>query len=126
MCFVLGGHFNWADQPSGVKSEIWDLAAVLAQKGPGAPGIPLDLMETEYPTKWLRTNNGEKYLVLINVKNVPLTIHINQSEVTELKGKLLMQDIFTQENINHPGGDLTLELTAFESKCLKEICLIKE
>lgn len=119
MCFVLGGHFNWADQPSGVKSEIWDLASVLAQEGPGTPGIPLDLMETEYPTKWLRTNNGEKYLALMNVTDGPLTIHIKQPEVAELEGKLQLQDIFTQEKINHSGGDLTIQLKAFESKCLK-------
>ncbi len=118
MCFALGGHFNWSDQPSGVKQEIWNLAATLAQYGPGAPGVPLDLMDTEYPTKWVRTNNGQKYLALINVSDQPVIVRVTEKEMKELHGAISLSDIFSHEQIRHQGGDLEVNLNAYESKCL--------
>ena len=118
MCFALGGHFNWADNPAGVKKEIWDLAATLAKYGPGKPGVPLDLMDTEQPTKWLRTNNGQTYIVLINTADQPIKITVTAKEVRELAGKHILADIFTKEQLLHNGGDLKVTLKAFDSKCL--------
>jgi len=125
MCFALGGHFNWSDQPSGVKKEIWDLAATLAQYGPGAPGIPLDLMDTEYPTKWLRTNNGQKYIVLINVSDQPITVQVSEKEMNELHREILLSDIFSHEQILHRVGNLEIKLNAYDSKCFV-VCSKKE
>ncbi len=118
MCFALGGHFNWADNPAGVKKEIWDLAATLAKFGPGKPGVPLDLMDTEQPTKWLRTNNGQTYIVLINTADQPINVTVTSKEVSQLTGKIRFTDIFTEEQLQHSGGDLKVTLKAFDSKCL--------
>ncbi len=117
MCFVLGGHFNWSDQPSGVKKEIWDMAATLAQYGPGEPGIPLDLMDTEYPTKWLRTDNGKKYLSLINVKDTPITLTISKKEISTRTSDVLMTDIFTDEKVEFEEVEIAITLNAYDSKC---------
>ena len=118
MCFVLGGHVNWADQPAGVKKEIWDLAATLAQFGPGKPGVPLDLMDTEQPTKWVRNNNGQKYIVLINTADTAIKVTVTAKEVKELSGKHVLSDIFTKEKIQHKGGDVSVVLNPYDSKCL--------
>ena len=118
MCFVLGGHVNWADQPAGVKKEIWDLAATLAQFGPGKPGVPLDLMDTEQPTKWVRMNNGQKYIVLINTADTAIKITVTAKEVEELARKHVLSDIFTKEQIQHTGGDISVVLNPYDSKCL--------
>ncbi len=118
MCFALGGHANWGDQPEGVKKEIWDLMATLAKYGPGKPGVPLDLMDTEQPTKWLRINNGRKYIVLINTEDKPINVTVKVKEVRDLAGKLLLTDIFTKEQMQHAGGDLKVTLKAYDSKCL--------
>jgi hypothetical protein len=118
MCFALGGHANWGDQPGGVKKEIVDLMATLVQYGPGKPGVPLDLMDTEQPTKWLRINNGRKYIVLINTVDKPIDIIVNTKEVNDLKGEHLLTDIFTKEKINHAGGNLKITLKAYDSTCL--------
>lgn len=118
MCFALGGHANWGDQPEGVKKEIWDLMATLAKYGPGKPGVPLDLMDTEQPTKWLRINNGQKYIVLINTEDKPINVTVKVKEVRDLAGKLLLTDIFTKEQMQHAGGDLKVTLKAYDSKCL--------
>jgi hypothetical protein len=119
MCFALGGHFNWADRPDGVKQEIWDIAAVLAELGPGTPGIPLDLMESDQPTKWRRVSHGDIYLVLINTADTPITTTISVAEAHELSAPASWHDIFTKEQIDHPGGELKVELTAHDSKCLR-------
>ncbi|MDQ2720908.1 MAG: alpha-galactosidase [Bacteroidota bacterium] len=118
MCFALGGHFNWGDNPDGVKKEISDLAAKLAQFGPGKPGVPLDLMDTEQPTKWYRENNGRKYIIVINTDNKPVNVAVKVSEVKELSNKHLLKDIFTGEQIPHVAGDLEIHLKAYDSKCL--------
>lgn len=118
MCFALGGHANWADQPAGVKKEIWDLMATLAKYGPGKPGIPLDLMDTEQPTKWLRIDNGCKYIIVINTDDKPINVMVKVSEVKELANKHLLKDIFTGEQIDHAGGNLKIQLKAYDSKCL--------
>jgi hypothetical protein len=118
MCFALGGHFNWGDQPAGVKKEIWDLAATLAQYGPGKPGVPLDLMDTEQPTKWLRLNDGKKYIILINTNDKPISITVNVNEVSDLTRKVLLKDVFTHEQIMHNGGNLKVGLKPYDSKCL--------
>jgi len=118
MCFALGGHFNWGDNPNGVKKEISDLAATLAQYGPGQPGVPLDLMDTEQPTKWLRVNNGQEYIILINTDSKPVNITVKVSEVKDLAHKLTLNDIFTKEKIQHSGGNLNVTLKAYDSKCL--------
>jgi hypothetical protein len=118
MCFALGGHFNWGDHPDGIKKEISDLAATLAQYGPGKPGVPLDLMDTEQPTKWLRVNNGQEYIVLINTDSKPVNITVKVSEVKDLAHKHTLNDIFTKEKIQHSGGNLNVTLKAYDSKCL--------
>lgn len=118
MCFAIGGHFNWADNPGGVKKEISDLAATLARYGPGSPGVPLDLMDTDQPTKWLRVDKGKKYIVLINTADKPIHVTVKTNEVTELSGGVLLKDIFSDEEIRHKGGDLNISLNAFDSKCL--------
>ena len=118
MCFALGGHVNWADQPAGVKKEIWDLAATLAQFGPGKPGVPLDLMDTEQPTKWVRVNNGHKYIVLINTADTAITVTVTPKEVAELSRKQILSDIFTKEKVQHKGGDFSVVLNPYDSKCL--------
>ena len=118
MCFALGGHVNWADQPAGVKKEIWDLAATLVQLGPGKPGVPLDLMDTEQPTKWLRKNNGKTYLVFINTADTAINVTVTAKEVKELSGKHVLTDIFTKEQIQHNGGDFSVRLNPYDSKCL--------
>jgi hypothetical protein len=117
MCFAIGGHFNWADNPGGVKKEISDLAATLALYGPGNPGIPLDLMDTDQPTKWLRTSNGKKYIILINTADKPIEVTVKSSEVAELSKAALLKDIFTPEQIHHRGGDLKVSLGAYDSRC---------
>ena len=119
MSFALGGHVNWGDRPDGVKPEIWDLLEVLAEFGPGQPGAPLDLMDTEQPTKWLRRSNGDTYIVLINTADAPITVTVAPIEARELIGSQTLHDIFTTERIAHRGGDLTLELDARDSKCLR-------
>lgn len=118
MCFALGGHFNWADNPGGVKPGIANLAATLAQYGPGKPGVPLDLMDTDQPTKWLRVNNGKKYIILINTANKPITITVKTSEVASLNGNVLLKDIFLNEQLLHSAGNLQVTLNAYDSKCL--------
>ena len=118
MCFALGGHANWGDQPAGVKKEICDLMATLAESGPGKPGVPLDLMDTEQPTKWFRDNNGHKYIILINTDDKPITVVVKDKEVKELLKKHLLIDIFTNERIDHSGGDLISYLKPYDSKCL--------
>lgn len=118
MCFALGGHAVWGDQPAGVRKEIWDLMATLEQYGPGEPGVPLDLMDTEQPTKWVRDNNGHRYIVLINTEDKPIEVTVKRSEVRDLAGKLVLSDIFTKEQIQHKGGDLKISLGAHDSKTL--------
>lgn len=118
MCFALGGLVNWGDQPAGVKKEIWNLVGVLAQYGPGKPGVPLDLIDTEQPTKWFRENNDRKYIVLINTDDKPITVTVKVSEVKELSANHLLTDIFTKETITHITGNLKVILQPFDSKCL--------
>jgi hypothetical protein len=118
MGFVIGGHTVWGDHPQGVKKEISDLLGILAQYGPGKPGIPLDLMDTEQPTKWIRTHQGKKYLTLINVEDKPVTITVSVKEVPELAQKLLLKDIFTHVPLQHQGGTLKITLLPFDSSCL--------
>lgn len=118
MCFALGGHANWGDEPGGVKKEIWDLMATLARYGPGKPGVPLDLMETEQPTKWFRGAKGRQYIVLINTEAKPITVTVKPNEVKALTGQLMLTDIFTKEEIRHKGGELKLVLNAYDSRCL--------
>lgn len=67
--------------------------ATLEQFGPGEPGVPLDLMETEQPTKWVRDNNGHRYIVLINTEDKPIEVTVKRSEVRELGGQLVLSDI---------------------------------
>jgi hypothetical protein len=118
MCFALGGHVNWGDQPDGVKKEIWDLMGALAEYGPGAPGVPLDLMDTEQPTKWLREANGQTYLVLINTDDKPVDIHVSVNEALFLKNVAMLTDLFTRQQVKHEGGSLSVRLDAYDSKCL--------
>jgi len=119
MSFALGGHVNWGDKPDGVKKEIWDLIGVLAEFGPGKPGVPLDLMDTEQPTKWLRTSKGKTYLVLINTADTPITVTVSTTEARQLVGPVALHDIFTKERIAHLGGELKLAVDAHDSKCLR-------
>lgn len=119
MCFALGGLVNWGDRPAKVKKEIWDLVGVLTKYGPGKPGVPLDLMDTEQPTKWFRENNGRKYIVLINTDDKPIDVTVKVSEVKELAAKHLLTDIFTKQIINHTPGDLKVKLKPYDSKCFQ-------
>jgi hypothetical protein len=118
MCFALGGLATWGDQPAGVKKEIWDLMGTLAEYGPGRPGIPLDLMDTEQPTKWVRTNRGKRYVIAINTADEPVNVSVTPQEVHELSARCELKDIFTAEDLHHHGGELNLTLKAYDSKCL--------
>ncbi len=75
-------------------------------------------MDTEQPTKWLRTNNGQTYIVLINTADQPINVTVTSKEVSQLTGKIRFTDIFTEEQLQHSGGDLKVTLKAFDSKCL--------
>ena len=119
MSFALGGLVNWADRPDGVKAEIWNLVATLADLGPGKPGVPLDLMDTEQPTKWLRNSNGNTYIILINTADSPISITLTTTEATQLEDPVSLEDIFTKELIEHPGGDFRTKLNAFDSRCFR-------
>ena len=118
MIFALGGHVNWADLPSGVKPEIWDLAATLAKCGPGKPGVPLDLMDTEQPTKWVRRSNGRLFVVLINTSAEPATVNVAVGEVPQLARSANLVDLFTKERVTHKGGSLQVRLNPYDSRCL--------
>ena len=109
---------NWADQPDGVKKDIWGLVAILAEYGPGRPGVPLDLMDTEQPTKWRRQVIGREYVVLINTSDKPINVVVSVEEIPQLAATRELADLFTNQQFTHPGGPLNITLNAYDSACL--------
>ena len=118
MCFALGGLVNWADQPDGVKQDIWGLVETLAEYGPGRPGVPLDLMDTDQPTKWHRQVNGREYVVFINTADRPINVDVSVKEVPQLAARRKLTDLFTNQQFTHRGGPLDITLNAYDSACL--------
>jgi len=117
--FASGGKVVWSDQPEAMKDEVWNTYKTLMETGPGEAGVPLDLLDTDYPTRWIRHNRKKTYAIFINVKNEPVNVTMTKQELPELTCKRKLVEVFTGQSKKHLGGDLTVTLQPYESMCYK-------
>lgn len=117
MILISGGNVTWSDEPQMMSPAAWDMFSVLLKNGGGHMGIPLDLLNTQYPTKWVRREKGRVYVALINVDSKPMKVSLSSDEVPEIAKSDSAEELFEHKNVRIDGGSIVEALPPYGSKC---------
>ena len=117
MIMMSGGNVTWSDEPTMMSPAAWDMFDVLLKHGGGHLGVPLDLLKTEYPTKWVRREGKRVYVALINADKTPKQVTLTSTDVPELSAANSAQEIFEHKSIGLTNGTISETLAPCASKC---------